>query len=100
MAKWERFIVYPLLLVALFLSVSNSERVLEATESVADEVRARRIVVVGEKGNNGIVLDTNFLGGGSLSIYDPAGEQEILLDSIGIGGSLSLYNRNGTNVIG
>lgn len=48
MAKWERYIVYPLLFVALFLGVARETRVLQAVESIVDEIRARRVVVADE----------------------------------------------------
>jgi hypothetical protein len=45
MSKWERLVIYPLLFAVLFLNMSNNEKILEATESIADEIRVRRVVI-------------------------------------------------------
>ncbi|NPV54738.1 MAG: hypothetical protein HPY71_14685 [Firmicutes bacterium] len=63
MAKWERYIVYPLLFVALFFGVVRETWVLQAAESIVDEIRARRMVVVDEAGRELVVLYTNEDGG-------------------------------------
>ena len=81
MAKWERLIVYPLLLVALFFGVSsNNGTMLEATETVEDEIRTRRVVIVGDDGQTKAVLGVNEQDGGSLNLWGPE-ETFILLST-------------------
>lgn len=63
MARLERVIVYTLLLVALFLGLRNGQEPLTAAESVLDEIRAKRIVVVDDEGRERICLEVHSDGG-------------------------------------
>jgi len=65
MSKWERIIVYSLLLLALFLALTSRFGVVE-------EVRAKRIVVINDNGSVGAVLANN---GKGLVVYDAWGSQ-------------------------
>ncbi|NPV81465.1 MAG: hypothetical protein HPY52_14575 [Firmicutes bacterium] len=90
MAKWERYIVYPLLFVALFFGVARETRVLQAAESIVDEIRARRIVVVDEAGREQVVLrsaarDREWEAGGQIEVFNKEGKRQLAL-GVTIGG--------------
>ena len=72
MAKWERYIVYLLLFVALFFGVARETRMLQAAESIVDEIRARRVVVVDETGQERVVI-RGAENGGQLEIFNKGG---------------------------
>ncbi len=40
MAKWERLVVYSLLMVALFMGFRNNQQLITAMEGVPEEIRA------------------------------------------------------------
>jgi hypothetical protein len=65
MSKWERIIVYPLLLLTLFLALTSHFGIVE-------EVKARRVVVVNDDGSIGAILANN---GKGLVVYNAWGSQ-------------------------
>ncbi|MFW6025371.1 MAG: hypothetical protein ACOCRX_03425 [Candidatus Woesearchaeota archaeon] len=69
MKKFERFIVYPLLIVALFYSFSG-EQVTTATENVIDRLVVREISVINDEGVENINIGSNNLMGGRIKIED------------------------------
>lgn len=98
MAKWERYIVYPLLMVALFFGLSRETRVLDAAQGVIDEIRARRVVVVDEDGQEQVVLETDYGGDGRLSVNNSRGTEMVSLRVAPYGGTLVVFNNAGTPV--
>lgn len=99
MAKWERYIVYPLLFVALFFGVARETRMLQAAESIVDEIRARRVVVVDEAGRERVVIrgDEN---GGQLEMFNKGGEKQVELQfTEGVGGSILIKSPLGSSLL-
>jgi len=113
MAKWERYIVYPLLFVALFFSVARETKVLQAAGGIVDEiradvVRARRVVISDSYGRSQVELvggritmdgsegraelTTEF--GGCLRLQD-TGNSEVRLEAGEGGGFMGAYNPEG-----
>jgi len=70
MKKFERFIIYPLLIVALFYSFAG-EQVTEATENVIDKLVVREISVVNDDDKEVINIGSLFSGyHGLINVYD------------------------------
>ena len=69
MKKFERFIIYPLLIVALFYSFAG-EQVTTATENVIERLVVREISVVNDEGVENINIGSNNLVGGRIKIED------------------------------
>ncbi len=98
MAKWERYIVYPLLFVALFFGVARETRVLQAAESIVEEIRARRVVVVDEAGREQVVIRgaaQEGVDGGQIEVFDKEGKKQMALGATKIGGDLQVFDERG-----
>lgn len=65
--KYERFIVYPLLLIALFCSVGDNFA--SSASDVIDKITAREVCIVNEKGN--IVMSLSSNEGGGVLVISP-----------------------------
>ena len=74
MKKFERFIIYPMLFIALFFSFSGEDVQQTTAQQVYDEIIAKNIKVVDDKGREAINLsggNYNNKAFGSITIYDP-----------------------------
>lgn len=88
MKKFERFIIYPMLFIALFFSFTGDEVQQTKAQQVYDEIIAKRIRLVGSDGET-----TMFLRGetGGVAIYNK-GHMTTFLGNTDIGvGVLNLY---------
>ncbi len=121
MAKWERLVVYSLLLVALFMGFRSNQQLITAMEGVSEEIRAKRFVVVNELGREMVVLDSSreggglvvlnnegmpvgalgagAAGGGVFGLWNPRGDERISMGSTTQDhGGIWVYDRNGKDI--
>ena len=71
MKKFERFIIYPLLIVALFYSLPG-EQITTATENVIDRLVVRELSVVNDEGTEVVNIGSSSFTGksGRISVYN------------------------------
>ncbi|SDM36021.1 hypothetical protein [Halarsenatibacter silvermanii] len=112
MHKYERFIIYPLLIAALFYGFSGGEMDTTA-QKYYDEILSGRITaenitvtesldVLNEEGKFSASLTQNPEGKGELILNNSEGEKRIKMGTGrdgGGGGMLSVYNNHGNIVI-
>ena len=94
MKKFERFIIYPLLLVALFYIISGQQIMLSA-ETILDKLVVRDISVVNGSGQEIVGIGQSPDGGGSIWTYNKEGVIETGMASTDEGGSIWIYNKKG-----
>ena len=68
MKKFERFIIYPLLIMTLFYSFAG-EQVTTTAQDVIDKLVVREISVIDEEGNEVVNIDSVPYHGGEIMIY-------------------------------
>ena len=98
MKAFERIFLYTVLAILVFYVFLVDENV-ESQSSVYEEIRARSIVVVDDKGNPVILIeDCDGIGGvwtfykdGSLGAFMGTNNKE--------GGAVGIYNKNGSNLV-
>jgi len=99
LARWERLIIYPLLMVFLFALISGFPA-LQADPEVKEEIRAKRIALVNEENNEVAVLRVNPAGGGRLGIFNSQGQELLSLGETSQGnGAILVYDKDGQNPI-
>ena len=90
MHKYERYIIYPLLIIALFYGMSGSSIIETSAENIMNRIVGKEVVIVNDKGQEVLNISSNDSGGATLSMSDDAGNQGI---------TLATY-KNGSNIIG
>ncbi len=99
MARWERLIIYPLLMVC-FLAIITGIPSLQADPEILEEVRARRISLVNDNNDEVAVLRVNPAGGGRIGLFNSAGEELISLGETSKGdGAILIYDKDGESPI-
>lgn len=114
MSKYERLVIYPLLLIALFCSLTGVN-VVNATQQFLDKIVAKEIVIVNDQGstvaslkydekreNVSLELYTNegtravsilgYESGGAIGIFNNEGNLTATLQNDNQAGSITLYN--------
>ncbi len=101
MARWERLIIYPVLMVFLFSLVTGlGFPVLQADPEIREEIRAKRIALVNEENEEIGVLRVNPAGGGRLGLFNSEGQELISLGETSTGnGAIIVYDKDGRNPI-
>lgn len=94
MKKFERFIIYPLLIVALFYIISGQQAIVSA-ENILDKLVVREIFVVNDSGQEVVNICANSEGGGSVWTFNENGVKGTSMGSVSDGGVISTSNRNG-----
>lgn len=69
MRKFERFIIYPMLFIAIFFSFTNDGVQQTTAQQVYDEIIAKKITVVNEIGEELITLHKGKSMGGRIDMY-------------------------------
>ncbi len=99
MARWERLIIYPLLMVCL-LAIITGIPSLQADPEIQEEVRARRIALINDNNDEVAVMRVNPAGGGRIGLFNSAGEELISLGETSEGnGAILIYDKDGENPI-
>ncbi|NLJ79763.1 MAG: hypothetical protein GX335_01910 [Firmicutes bacterium] len=95
MSKYERWIVYPLLLIALFYSLTGGN-VVKATQELLEKIVTKELVVVNDEGKEMASLkydsardDIRF------ELYNKEGKRVVSLLSYGEGGAIGIFNNQG-----
>ena len=78
MHKYERFIIYPLLILALFYGMAGNQ-VMTSAQKVYDEIVTKDIKVVNNQGEEVLRMGVGTSGNGLLTVYDNDGEELIYL---------------------
>lgn len=94
MKKFERFIIYPLLIVALFYIISGQQIIISA-ENILDKLVVREIFVVNDSGQEVVNISANNDGGGSIWTLNKDGVVGTSMGSVSDGGIITTYNRDG-----
>ena len=103
MKQFERFIIYPMLFIALFFSFAGEEVQQTTAQQIYDEVIAKEITILNDKGDESIKMTGNNFGGSILveDFVDP--ENHLWVNSRGvhiIGSKNDLYlNPGGIRMI-
>ena len=101
MHKYERFIIYPLLILALFYGMAG-DQVMTSAQKVYDEIVAKNISIVNEQGERILLIGNDVNGSGSIDLYDNEGDKLIGLGSSsneGMSGLVTVYNKYHNKVI-
>jgi len=100
MHKYERFIIYPLLIVALFYGFAGEQMGTTAQE-VMDKLVVREISVVNSRNNEVINIgNRGMFGGGSFEIYNATNNAIVTLSSTIEGsGAIEVYGKEGNMLI-
>lgn len=95
MSKYERFIIYPLLFIALFCAVTGVN-VVSATQQVFDKIVAREIAVVNNEGNTVASLKYDDVKQDvSFELFNDEGTRVVSLLSYDDGGAIGVFNQDG-----
>lgn len=95
MSKYERLIIYPLLLIALF-SALTGVNVVNATQQILDKIVAREIVVVNNEGNTVASLKYDQRKENvSLELFSDEGVRVVSLLAYEDGGAIGVFNHEG-----
>ncbi|MBA7692345.1 hypothetical protein ES703_100912 [subsurface metagenome] len=94
MKKFERFIIYPLLIVALFYIISGQQIIISA-ENILDKLVVREIFVVNDRGQEVVNISANNGGGGSIWTLNKDGVVGTSMGSVSDGGIITTYNKDG-----
>lgn len=99
LARWERLIIYPLLMVFLFALIAGLPS-LHADPEIKEEIRARRIALVNENNDEIAVLRVNPAGGARFGLFNSEGLELVSLGETSQGnGAVIIYDKNGENPI-
>jgi len=99
LARWERLIIYPLLMVFLFALIAGLPS-LQADPEIKEEIRARRIALVNENNDEIAVLRVNPAGGARFGLFNREGLELVSLGETYQGnGAIIIYDKNGENPI-
>jgi hypothetical protein len=94
-SKYERFVIYPLLFLALFCAITGVN-VVSATQQVFDKIVAREIVVVNNEGNTVAALRYDEVKEDvSLELFNDQGKRVVSLLSYDDGGAIGVFNQEG-----
>jgi uncharacterized protein GlcG (DUF336 family) len=94
-SKYERFIIYPLLFIALFCAVTGVN-VVSATQQVFDKIVAREIAVVNNEGNTVASLKYDDVKQDvSFELFNDEGTRVVSLLSYDDGGAIGVFNQDG-----
>lgn len=96
MKKFERIFIYSVLTILVFyvFLVDNNA---ESQVAIQEEIKARRIAIVNDAGQEVINLET-FEGDGTISIFNKAGTSVVDLLVMEGGGTIVTKNKAGTSV--
>lgn len=106
MSKYERFIIYPLLLIALVYGFIGSP-IIQASQKkfdfslpteVFDRIEAKEIVITNSDGVEVVVIGSTYDEGGLVETYSPEGVIGAEMITITGGGGISTYNKDGVRV--
>ncbi len=106
MTKYERFIIYPLLILSLvtsfvgmdFAGAASMVEDLVMGEIEAEKIQVERLEVVDEEGEVMIVLGRGNHGGSGLAMYDQWGRSQLVLEAAMKGGMLVVRNSRNNHV--
>jgi|AntDeeMinimDraft_5_1070356.scaffolds.fasta_scaffold19659_1 hypothetical protein len=96
MKKFERFVIYPMLFIALFFSFAGGDLQQTTAQQGAEEhIIAKRITVINDDYESIIQLGNNSSDGGIISVYDEDEKKVAIISSTinGIGGSINVFNK-------
>lgn len=93
MKNYERFIVYPLLFIALFYSVGD--QFVSSASNVIDQIIARNITIVDERGNKVVEISSHD-DGGQIKLNNTQNEYGISIMSTNSSNFMNFYKPNGT----
>lgn len=95
MSKYERLIIYPLLFLALFCSLTGVN-IVNATQQFFDRIVAKEVVIVNNEGQEMAVLKHDEAKGNtSLELYNAEGRRVLSLLSYADGGAVGVFNSQG-----
>ena len=96
MKSLERIFLYSVLAILVFYVFLVDGNV-ESQVVIQEEIRARRIVIVNDAGQEVVELSTNVENNGLVVIYNKSGNRVALIgNNILQGGVISIYNKDGT----
>lgn len=104
MHKYERFIIYPLLILALFYGMAGDQVMTSATQ-VYNEIVAKDISILNNKGELAMRMTSDVNGSGQIRLYDNEGRQLIYLGGNDVkknedpGGLITVSNKYHNKVI-
>lgn len=96
MKKFERFFIYPLLFVALFYIIVGNQEPVTNAEQVFDELIAKKVTIVNNKGAKIIDLSSTKDNCGMILTYDDKENCETILSSSPYGGYLGICSMDET----
>jgi len=99
MKKFERIFLYSMLAI-LFFYVFLVDGNVESQEVVQQEIRARRIIIVNDLGQEVVELSTNVKNNGLVVIYNKSGNVVAGMGASEDGGIITAHNKDGNAVIG
>jgi len=99
MKKFERIFLYSMLAI-LFFYVFLVDGNVESQEVVQQEIRARRIIIVNDLGQEVVELSINVKNNGLVVIYNKSGNVVAGMGASEDGGIITVVNKDGNAVIG